>query len=248
MYRKHCPGCQARVSRATQSRAVPIAPFIQDMCCTWDNSTVYRCEGCGTLFSHYAPNGQVSEALYWGYRGRDYTARRLRHEPDYDPEALAAATADPARAERLADAMPGTGTALDYGGDGGLLPETWKRYSYDPSGNDASYDVIPVERLSDHESGCDVVTCLHVLEHLADPLVAVMEAWKLVRPEGRLIVEVPMAGRLLAGMWPSRVHEHVQWFSPAGIDELVGDFGELTFAETYEGPLGLCRWVEVRKV
>jgi SAM-dependent methyltransferase len=76
------------------------------------------------------------------------------------------------------------------------------------------------------EASCAVVTMFHVLEHLHDPAAYVETARRLLRPGGRLIVQVPNAAswqaRLLGRAWSGfDVPRHLVHFRARDLEALV---------------------------
>ena len=77
---------------------------------------------------------------------------------------------------------------------------------------------------------CAAVTMFHVLEHLYDPQVCLEEAHRLLRPNGRLIVQVPNAASwlflLLGENWTGAdVPRHLWLFRPRDLDALLDGCG-----------------------
>ena len=77
---------------------------------------------------------------------------------------------------------------------------------------------------------CAAVTMFHVLEHLYDPASYLEAAHRLLKPEGRLIVQVPNAGcwqfLLLGELWNGLdVPRHLIDFRVSDLDKLLGDCG-----------------------
>jgi len=59
----------------------------------------------------------------------------------------------------------------------------------------------------------DTVHSSHCLEHMRDPIVALAQWWKLVKPGGHLIIVVPDEDLYEQGFWPSRFnHDHKATF------------------------------------
>jgi SAM-dependent methyltransferase len=76
----------------------------------------------------------------------------------------------------------------------------------------------------------DVVTALHVLEHVPDPVGAVRRMLEWLAPDGLLIVEVPNAGGLGASLfgraWSGlELPRHLSHFTPATLERVVGQAG-----------------------
>lgn len=64
----------------------------------------------------------------------------------------------------------------------------------------------------------DVITMIHVLEHFADPLVALQRARELLHPAGALLIEVPnfdaWSRKLLGRRWRQFIADHERFFEP----------------------------------
>ncbi len=77
---------------------------------------------------------------------------------------------------------------------------------------------------------CAVVTMFHVLEHLYNPRGCIEQARELLRPNGRLIVQVPNAASwqflLLGGNWRGvEVPRHLTLFRPHDLEVLLDSCG-----------------------
>ena len=94
------------------------------------------------------------------------------------------------------------------------------------------------EELPFPDASFDVVVAGELLEHLADPRVAVAHVLRVLEPGGSFVGSVPNAFRLksrlryLAGRHPETDATHLQLFTPAALRGLLGDFEdvELRFA------------------
>jgi SAM-dependent methyltransferase len=82
-------------------------------------------------------------------------------------------------------------------------------------------------RLADlPDASFDLVTMWHVLEHLTNPLAALVQIRRVLRPGGRLVLEVPNFGslwsRVFGRFWfPLELPFHLFHFSAASIRELL---------------------------
>jgi SAM-dependent methyltransferase len=80
------------------------------------------------------------------------------------------------------------------------------------------------------QESCAAITMFHVLEHLLDPAAYLRAAHRLLRPDGRLIVQVPNAAcwqfLLLGDHWSGiDVPRHLIDFRPRDLERLLGNCG-----------------------
>ena len=142
-------------------------------------------------------------------------------------------------------------TALDVGCGAGLLAEPLARLGAKVTGVDASPEVIAVARRHaasqeldiDYRSGdvqdlkgqFDLVTCMEVVEHVADPAVFMRALAKRLRPEGLLIMSTPNAtawSKLMMitigegmGQIPKGTHDFAKFITPERMKQLLADAG-----------------------
>ncbi len=84
----------------------------------------------------------------------------------------------------------------------------------------------PFEESGFDEASFDVVTMWDVIEHLYDPIAALKEAWRTLRPGGLLVLNTPnydsLSRRLLGKRWEALCPpRHLFMFGPATIRRLV---------------------------
>jgi 2-polyprenyl-6-hydroxyphenyl methylase / 3-demethylubiquinone-9 3-methyltransferase len=142
-------------------------------------------------------------------------------------------------------------TALDVGCGAGLLAEPLARLGAEVTGLDASPELIAAARehaaaagltidyrageLSALEGLFDLVTCLEVIEHVADPATFVAELAERLAPGGLLILSTPNAtawSRLLMitlgeglGRVPRGTHEFDKFIAPDRMRALLSQAG-----------------------
>jgi SAM-dependent methyltransferase len=101
-----------------------------------------------------------------------------------------------------------SGPVLDVGCGGGLFPRMLRDRGFAAIGLDASPEAAAVGWKANNvpvvcgdlahaplpAGSCAAITMFHVLEHLYDPRVYLEAAYSLLRPNGRLVVQVPNAG------------------------------------------------------
>jgi 2-polyprenyl-6-hydroxyphenyl methylase/3-demethylubiquinone-9 3-methyltransferase len=142
-------------------------------------------------------------------------------------------------------------SALDVGCGAGLLAEPLARLGAEVIGLDASPELIAVARehaaamgleidyragdLIELEGQFDLVTCMEVIEHVADPAAFVGALAKRLAPSGLLILSTPNAtawSRLLMitigeglGRIPKGTHDFDKFIPPGRTKVLLGDAG-----------------------
>ncbi|HEY6049114.1 MAG TPA: bifunctional 2-polyprenyl-6-hydroxyphenol methylase/3-demethylubiquinol 3-O-methyltransferase UbiG [Sphingomicrobium sp.] len=140
-------------------------------------------------------------------------------------------------------------TALDVGCGAGLLAEPLARLGAKVTGLDASPEVIVVARehaaamglaidyragpVEELEGRFDLVTCMEVIEHVADPAAFLKALAKRLAPGGLLILSTPNAtswSRLMMitigegfGSIPKGTHDFDKFIGPDRMRSLLGD-------------------------
>ena len=142
-------------------------------------------------------------------------------------------------------------TALDVGSGAGLLAEPLARLGAQVRGLDASPEVIRVAR--DHaaaqglaidyrvgdvqglEGQFDLITCMEVIEHVADPTAFVEALAGRLAPDGLLVMSTPNAtswSRLMMitigegfGQIPKGTHDFDKFITPERMKVLLADAG-----------------------
>ena len=192
-----------------------------------------RCSGCATgVTAGPAPGpGAYEEGVYALRAPRGRALVRLLQR---------ATVAQPARALRSAGLQPG-GRVLDVGAGTGRLVEELRRRGYDAYGIEPSERSLaiaeaagrPVIRgaIEEHEeSGLNAAALWHVLEHLDEPLSALVRVRSWLRPGGFLLVGVPnlasAQARVAGDSWLHfDVPRHRVHFTPDGLVTLLGRAG-----------------------
>ncbi len=142
-------------------------------------------------------------------------------------------------------------TALDVGCGAGLLTEPLARLGAKTMGVDATPEVIAVAREHAERSGLeieyrvgdvqeveaqfDLITCMEVIEHVADPAMFVKAVAKRLAPNGLLIMSTPNAtswSRLIIitlgeglGKVPRGTHDFDKFISPDRLKVMLADAG-----------------------
>ena len=142
-------------------------------------------------------------------------------------------------------------TALDVGCGAGLLAEPLARLGARVTGLDASPELIAVARahaaatgleidyrageIAKQEGQFDLITCLEVIEHVADPAAFVKALAKRLAPGGLLILSTPNAtgwSKLLMitlgeglGRIPKGTHDFGKFIGPERLRVLLAEAG-----------------------
>lgn len=201
---------------------------------TGDPYTIARCDGCG--LARTAEDGRPSSADSYMYSGESDAGKR------FGAMQWLLRLFRSARARRFSTQH--AGRALDVGcGDGTFLEalagKGWEVYGTELT---SSIAATARERLGDRlrvgnleEAGLastsfDLITFWHVLEHLDAPDRALVEARRLLKPDGQIVVAVPNIDS-----WQARVFKedwlhldvprHRWHFSPRTLAALAGRCG-----------------------
>ena len=142
-------------------------------------------------------------------------------------------------------------TALDVGCGAGLLAEPLARLGATVTGLDASPELIAVARahagaqhltidyrageLAELEGHYDLITCMEVVEHVADPAAFVKDLRRRLAPGGLLIMSTPNAtamSKLMMitlgeglGRIPKGTHDFAKFIAPDRMRLLLADAG-----------------------
>jgi len=83
----------------------------------------------------------------------------------------------------------------------------------------------------------DIITCFHVLEHLADPLTSVKHALMLLKTGGLIIIEVPnldsVGFQIFKRRWqPLEIPTHLNHFTPVTLQKVFEAAGVIQIVKT----------------
>jgi SAM-dependent methyltransferase len=214
------------------------APTVIRAACTFEQSGVYRlvtCPACRLTRLDPLPTPETILSLSAGYQNR----MRWMFD-DLRGSRVGRLGLRMLRAARKPSGPPGD--VLDVGCSYGeylrfLQSLGWRvsGIELDPSAADSARESLhclvlagPAEdRLADLPAASfDLVTMWHVLEHLTDPAAALAQVRRVLRPGGRLVLEVPNFGslwsRVFRGFWfPLEIPFHLFHFTPLSIRNLL---------------------------
>ena len=218
---------------------------------------VVECAGCGLIRLDPMPSPEELKQFYpqsYWWEADDHVGGRLaeiyRRFVLTDHVRFAAHAVEP------------PGPVLDVGCGGGLFLQDLSRKGFETYGVDVSAEaariclrrfeipaaVATLPKLPFRPGRFGLVTMYHVLEHLHDPVGAVLQAWELLRPGGRLVVQTPNAASwqmyLLGEYWSGiDVPRHLINFRDTDLESLLDYCGFTVRRRKYfslrDNPAGL---------
>jgi len=189
----------------------PFFPRVRDR----EDVSVLKCQKSGVIFLSRSDHRETSyyedcaDLKYWQVQDRK--------------AGLMITAADDYRRSNQFRAMVSGKVWLDVGtGLGGILDllkaDALKTLAVEPQAGarkmlqDAGYTVFhDVQDVA--ENSIDVVTLFHVLEHFNDPLRILCDIRKVMKPEGKIIVEVPHANDALLSSYDNEAFKSFTFWS-----------------------------------
>jgi SAM-dependent methyltransferase len=230
---------------------------------TRERFAVVRCGGCGLARLEPQPSAEQQRRYYpdtYWFAPGEHTAGRL--EEAYRRLVLRDHVRFVEGALRSASAAGCRGPLLDVGCGGGLILGIMRERGFRVAGLDVSHEAAraawgshrapavcgTLDRAPFGGATFACITMFHVLEHLSDPRVFLVEAHRLLMAGGRLVVQVPNAGswqsRLLGPSWNGvDVPRHLFDFRDCDVEKLVESCGFAVVRRKYfslrDNPAGL---------
>jgi len=184
---ENCPICAStRIRRQWTARNAQNTEWKYDTCID-----------CGLIFLNPPPDEKQLDTYY---DDTYYGPGHQRFKTNVEGSILAFRKARARRAMRL---MPEGGDVLDVGCGRGIFLEILARKGYrslgtersEPAARDANKRVKVmvgnVEEIGLPDESFDLVTFWQVLEHLNDPKVAIAETRRILKPGGKMLIQVP---------------------------------------------------------
>ena len=224
---------------------------------------VVRCGGCGLMRLDPQPSAEQLRRYYpdaYWFAPGEHTAGRL--EEAYRRLVLRDHVRFVERALRSASGTGCRGPLLDVGCGGGLFLGMMRERGFRVAGLDVSPEAAgatwrrhlapavcgTLDRAPLGAATFACITMFHVLEHLSDPRVFLIEAHRLLMEGGRLVAQVPNAAswqsRLLGASWNGvDVPRHLFDFRDCDLEKLVESCGFAVVKRKYfslrDNPAGL---------
>lgn len=225
-----CPACGSRQSKAVFQGSDRLYET------TSKTFSVVECSGCRLLRLHPWPTiGELQRFYPKSYWFSTQETRVSQMEEWYRRLVLRDHVNFVGKATRPVD-----GPVLDVGCGGALFGRLLRDRGYKVFGLDYSHQAARVGWMENHvpvatglftdspfrAASFGAISMFHVLEHLYDPGAYLQSAWKLLKPGGRLVVQVPNASSwqflLLGEHWNGLdIPRHLINFRAADIRSLL---------------------------
>jgi 2-polyprenyl-3-methyl-5-hydroxy-6-metoxy-1,4-benzoquinol methylase len=161
------------------------------------NISVYKCNKSGVLFLNTSNHIELN---YYNDKSPTHlygTKKREMIKSNNDSLRRFSDFSNVIRGKKWVDVGSGSGAMLDLFGPIakkyiGIEPQKIARESLKKLGHDVRESVKEI-----HSESFDIVTLFHVFEHIGDPLSILREIKEVMKPGGRLIIEVPNADDFL---------------------------------------------------
>jgi 2-polyprenyl-3-methyl-5-hydroxy-6-metoxy-1,4-benzoquinol methylase len=205
--------------------------------------TIVQCRRCGLVYTDPRPNGHdivetyqaVEDPLYLEERG----GRVLTFEHHLKP------------LERLAGAPQGR-PLLDVGCYTGVFVEIAARHGWEAWGVEPSRWAVEqglaqglrvvqgtLDTADLPEAYFDVVTLWDVIEHLTDPYGALRQVYRLLKPDGWVVVHTididSLFARLMGARWPWLMEMHIYYFSRRTLRAMLTQCGFQVLSDRPQG-------------
>jgi hypothetical protein len=210
--------CVACNSSYLQESIVPRAAFIVERAVIDKSCYSYKCEACGTTFSHPRYTETQMNLIYLNYRGIEYDKMRAKHEPNYQPHVENSESCQRVlnAAEYMLQPYLKEPRILDVGGFDGLHTPlrhiAAAHHVLDPF----TAKLKAGMRVDLPEPPYDLVVLSNLLEHVSNPYEFLLD-W--IQHSSKMIyLEVPLANLRRP---PSHIHEHQIFFTVAGMSLLL---------------------------
>lgn len=218
----------------------------------------YQCKKCNMIFTEISYTDDQMDVLYFDYRGSDYVNVRDFFEPGYrtlnvilshNPEDHKGRINNIVGLLKLLNIDSASfKSTIDYGGDRGQnIPTSFP-------GDKFVYDVsdVPVEcgikKIKDigliKEKKFDFIMCMHVLEHLSEPIKVLNQLKNMMHEKSYLYIELPYEPaveetNLSNPDFKITAHEHINFYTPESIRSGLQNIGlKVMYSEYREVDVG----------
>ncbi len=248
---KACPVCKGEALRPfCIARDVTQARWNPDK--SYPKLAVNQCDHCHLVFLNpqppYAVSGAYYGQVYGGSEDSTHGYYRDEHKEKVAQIRIDRMAGSFAPGAKILDVGAGRGhfikAACDRGFDGWALEASQEGCEYAKQRFNLKNVIHGVLPCSDLETDFDVVTMWDVIEHMADPISALREAHKLLKPGGMLVVRTGNIGSWAFDRdrenWWAWFCDHRFYFSAATLTAAIDKAGfqttDVSDFENFERP------------
>lgn len=220
-----CPSCHSGSSNANHLFDVPLLE---------DNSPVLQCLSCGLVYKELAPTAHGLEKIYSG----DYVHFQT-NSADITQAEINSAKQKLSRCQKLLKSrcQPQNLRLLDIGCGSGSFVEIAQKLGYLAEGIDP---YLPEELQNDYlhrkspenipSESYDIAVLLNVAEHLDKPRDMFSQVWRLLKPNGVMLLTCPYGDSLArcihqADWGHLALNEHLLFWTPRSLTHLLRELG-----------------------
>lgn len=232
-YYKDCPVCSSTLLAPYKKHTFDFVRLTKDQVKITDSEygkvwDLSRCERCGHIFANPFPSPAFLHTLY-----------RAVEDPNYQEEEEGRGKNFSRILSVLEKLLPEKGVLFDVGAATGILLNIARQRGWTPSGIEASAWAVQVARenyqinlyTGDFTSAAlgknlyQAVTMVDFIEHIPNPLEAVLKAREMIAERGILSVVTPdihsLAAKITGRTWWHLRPGHLAYFSPESLAALL---------------------------
>ncbi|MGC9468022.1 MAG: class I SAM-dependent methyltransferase [Anaerolineae bacterium] len=204
---------------------------------------IVRCTNCGLVYADPRPHNDEVIEIYSAVKDPLYVAERagriLTFEHHLKPMEQ---FTGPAQGRRLLDVGAYTGIFVEIAAKHG-----WDAWGVEPSawaveeGRQQGLQMLlgTLEDVDIPANSYSVVTMWDVIEHVAEPLETLQAAWRVLEPDGYLVVHTmdldSALARLMGRRWPWFMEMHLTYFTRTTLRKMLDKAG---FSVSWMGAQG----------
>lgn len=200
-----------------------------------------KCDDCGLIFLDIRFDDSEMAALYSGYRGEEYNKLREKYEPGHTVRnqwRIDKGFSHVSIVEAYIASHIGTPSkVLDWGGDTGINTpfkgRVMAHHVFDISDKPVIKNATRVTADEASQNNYDLITLMHVLEHIPYPQGTLNEIRKAMHKGTILYIELPYEELIRLNSSPSSSpykqkrhwHEHINFYTEQSINSLLSACG-----------------------
>jgi SAM-dependent methyltransferase len=206
--------------------------------------SIWSCQSCDVGFVRPLPTVEELEMLYNSLQYHSEDRTTANYWDATAEEIQARIKEDGQIIKKYQRYVPSSGHVLDVGAGWGTLLKFFANQGYQTTGIELSQTTskfareklnlnvfnLTIEKLGElPDEKYDLITMRHVLEHFYDPATVLNNLRDRMKPDGRIIIEVPDYGsfdrRSYGAAWPGFGPYHLWYFTKKSLQRLLADTG-----------------------